>query len=167
MLSNPPNRSINNNNNMSRSGKQSKRTVAVKEAAFCKACKDAGKHAHIYESHFTRDVRGKVCCPTILENVCNKCGCKGHFSSYCVKKAEANSTRTPWYLKAEVKLVEKPAEKAPVKSANVFDALYDSDSSETSSPRKKAEEEKVDLKVKRKPMPKNWADWSDSEDEDC
>jgi len=153
---------------MSRSTKQSKRTVPAKEGAFCKACKDAGKHAHIYESHFTRDVRGKVCCPTILENVCNKCGCKGHFSSYCVKTTESKvaNTSTPWYLKVEVKPVpEKPVEKAPVKSANVFDILYDSDESESPSPRKKAEEMKVDLKVKRKP--KNWADWSDSEDEDC
>ena len=69
-------------------------------------------------------------------------------------------------MKVEVKPVEKPAEKAPVKSANVFDALYDSDSSETPSPRKKAEEEKVVFKVKTKPAPKDWADMGDSDDEE-
>jgi len=37
---------------------------------FCKACMDAGEPWHVYESHFTRDTRGKVYCPLILEKKC-------------------------------------------------------------------------------------------------
>jgi len=50
---------------------------------FCKACKDAGEPWHVYESHFTRDTRGKVYCPIILNKLCSKCNLTGHFPKYC------------------------------------------------------------------------------------
>ena len=51
---------------------------------FCGVCKNAGKPATLYESHFTRSIpgpKGIVVCPTILTAVCNTCGKSGHFTN--------------------------------------------------------------------------------------
>jgi hypothetical protein len=49
----------------------------------CKVCIDAGKPEEIYTSHKTKNGRGKVVCPTLLNNTCHCCKQKGHTVKYC------------------------------------------------------------------------------------
>jgi hypothetical protein len=73
------------------SSRQSSTAAAAAAAAtkpFCKVCKDAGKSASEYSSHFVKDIpgpNGKVVCPTLLSQACRICNETGHTSSYCSK----------------------------------------------------------------------------------
>ena len=62
-------------------------TTAVAAATpFCKVCRDAGKPASEYTSHFVKDQpgpEGKIVCPTLLNQACRICHNTGHTSSYC------------------------------------------------------------------------------------
>lgn len=58
--------------------------VAVKP--FCKVCKDSGKTEAEYTSHFVKSepgTKGKVVCPTLLNQGCSYCHENGHTVSYC------------------------------------------------------------------------------------
>ena len=65
----------------------SRNTTAVAAATpFCKVCRDAGKPASEYTSHFVKDQpgpEGKIVCPTLLNQACRICHNPGHTSSYC------------------------------------------------------------------------------------
>ena len=54
----------------------------------CKVCMDAGKPEEIYTSHKTKNNRGKVICPTLLNNTCHCCKQKGHTVKYCPETKE-------------------------------------------------------------------------------
>ena len=49
----------------------------------CKVCCDAGKDESEYSSHWTKNEKGKVICPTLLALLCRHCNIKGHTVSYC------------------------------------------------------------------------------------
>ena len=58
--------------------------VAVKP--FCKVCHDSGKTEAEYTSHFVKSEpgsKGKVVCPTLLNQGCSYCHETGHTVSYC------------------------------------------------------------------------------------
>ncbi len=55
----------------------------------CKVCIDAGKSEEIYTSHKTKNGRGKVICPTLLNNTCHCCKQKGHTVKYCPESKPA------------------------------------------------------------------------------
>ena len=87
----------------------------------CKVCKDAGKEASMYESHWVRK-RGVVVCPTLLSQSCGYCGKSGHTPKYCkasLKMAQANRNVSSGPVKAKVE--EKKA------STSYFEILMDSD----------------------------------------
>lgn len=53
---------------------------------FCKVCRDAGRPESEYTSHYVKDqpgYKGKVVCPTLLNQACRICNKTGHTSSYC------------------------------------------------------------------------------------
>jgi hypothetical protein len=54
----------------------------------CNVCRDAGKSKEIYTSHKTKNGRGKVVCPTLLNNTCHCCKQKGHTVKYCPETKE-------------------------------------------------------------------------------
>jgi hypothetical protein len=53
-------------------------------------CKNAGKPKQLYLSHFTKDFKGNVICPTVLSFTCSQCGKKGHTAKLCNKKISAS-----------------------------------------------------------------------------
>ena len=63
----------------------------------CKVCRDAGKSKEIYNSHKTKNGRGKIVCPTLLNNTCHCCKQKGHTVKYCpeTKPATRPEPSTP------------------------------------------------------------------------
>jgi len=63
---------------------------------------DAGKSEEIYTSHKTKNGRGKVICPTLLNNTCHCCKKKGHTVKYCPESKPATPTEP-----------STPPEKAP------------------------------------------------------
>jgi hypothetical protein len=71
--------------------------VAVKP--FCKVCKDSGKTEAEYTSHFVKSEpgsKGKVVCPTLLNQGCSYCHEPGHTVSYCkvLKQNDKNKEKT-------------------------------------------------------------------------
>jgi hypothetical protein len=145
------------------------RTCKVTVKSFCKVCYDNDKPEKEFRSHNVRNKQGKVCCPTLLSVVCAYCGIKGHGPKYCTQLAkDQKEAEQP---KPVFKQPVKTAEKAPMHSK--FSALEMSSDSE--------EEEHVAAEIKpsvTKPAPwtkpasssqppkSNWADMSDSEEED-
>ena len=75
--------------NMSASFSQKKIVTSNKAAAvkpFCKVCHDSGKTEAEYTSHFVKSEpgsKGKVVCPTLLNQGCSYCHETGHTVSYC------------------------------------------------------------------------------------
>ena len=65
-------------------------TAAASKTAttpYCKVCHDAGRPVSEYTSHYVKDqpgYKGKVICPTLLNQPCRICHQPGHTSSYCV-----------------------------------------------------------------------------------
>jgi hypothetical protein len=54
----------------------------------CKVCKDAGKSAQEYSSHWPKNNTGRVVCPTLLEQRCRNCDAFGHTVKYCQELAK-------------------------------------------------------------------------------
>jgi len=106
----------------------------------CKVCKDAGKSAEEYSSHWPKDKDGRVICSTLLSQECRYCGESGHTVKYCQKlvkdKAEKAKTEAFWdrqkRIKAngEAKVTKPTASVAPVTGR--FALLMDDDSSDES-----------------------------------
>ena len=73
---------------MTASFAQNKIVTSNKDAVnpFCKVCKDSGKTEAEYTSHFVKSEpgsKGKVVCPTLLNQGCSYCHENGHTVSYC------------------------------------------------------------------------------------
>ena len=69
---------------------------------FCKVCFDAGKSETEYTSHFVKSepgIRGKVVCPTLLNQACTYCYETGHTVKFCKVLAQNNKK----YYKEEKK----------------------------------------------------------------
>jgi hypothetical protein len=136
---------------------------------FCKACKDAGEPWHVYESHFTKDTRGKVYCPIILNNRCNKCNLTGHFPKYC-------PGTKPLDLRFLKKKASPPPVHTPPPSENIFSLLdLDEDILEDIiSPPQRIPSPDLDLEPSPPTTPiqtpyrprMNWADYDDDYSED-
>ena len=142
---------------MSHRVKSTNRGKAVKgevAATSCHVCKAHGKSEYCVSSHNFRDIRGKVCCPTMLENVCSKCGVKGHFQSGCTG-AKAEAPRKP-YRSYATKAVEHEAKEKSKAVVNVFE-LLDGDSSDDDAPPAK-------VTIRQTKVKRSWADMSDDED---
>jgi len=61
------------------------RTVS-KSQKHCPICAKAGFPEEVYSNHFvreTRDIASRVTCPLLKNNICSRCGKKGHFVSSC------------------------------------------------------------------------------------
>jgi hypothetical protein len=143
---------------------------------FCKACKDAGEPWHVYESHFTKDTRGKVYCPIILNNRCNKCNLTGHFPKYC----PATKPLDLRFLQKKTSFQPPPAltQNTPP-SENIFSLLdLDEDILEDIiSPPQRIPSPDLDLESDLEPSPPttpiqtpyrsniSWADYDDEEED--
>ena len=60
---------------------------------FCKVCFDAGKTETEYTSHFVKSepgIKGKVVCPTLLNQACTYCHQNGHTVKFCKVLAQNN-----------------------------------------------------------------------------
>ena len=144
---------------------------------FCKVCKDFGKPESVFTSHFVRQTthpNSPVTCPTILNNICQYCGEKGHFVSSCsLKKTQLKEEKLFLLSQKKVEKINNEEVKN-VKTKNVFDILNEEDSSSSDEEEEEREVEVKDSEVisenvtirKRKYI--NWASIvdSDSESED-
>ena len=100
----------------------------------CKVCCDAGKDESEYSSHWTKNEKGKVICPTLLALLCRHCNIKGHTVSYCPilnknKKREAFFEKNEKVNKKNDKQNDKQNKKKNKNIINRFQAL-DRDSDE-------------------------------------
>jgi len=59
----------------------------------CKVCKDAGKSAQEYGSHWPKDKDGATVCPTLLSQECRYCHQAGHTVKYCKALEKDNALR--------------------------------------------------------------------------
>lgn len=129
------------------------------KATGCHVCKAHGKPSQMVESHNFRDIRGKVCCPTMLENVCSKCGIKGHLQSGCT-----GTPRRKSYQYTLTKATESETIKDKTKVfVNAFDALADGESDEDDAPPANVTIRKPLSRAARLRL--NWADDSDTDEE--
>jgi hypothetical protein len=119
----------------------------------CKVCKDAGKSAEEYSSHWPKDKDGRVICSTLLSQECRYCGESGHTVKYCQKlvkdKAEKAKTEAFWDRQKRIKAhgeTKPTASVAPVTGR--FALLMDDDSSDESprSPKRTQKKALVALK---------------------
>lgn len=94
----------------------------------CKVCRDAGKSEEEYNSHKTKNGRGKIVCPTLLSNTCHCCKQKGHTVKYCPdsKPATRPEPATPPEKAPEAK---KPDIKVtPISSMLIYKKMPDKQS---------------------------------------
>ena len=102
---------------------------------FCKVCKDAGKSAEEYSSHFVREnanPSSTVVCPTLLALNCSYCTKFGHTVKYCpLLKEKAKNDKHRAATICYNKSVTEKSKNAPKNnvSRNAFAGL-DSDSDE-------------------------------------
>lgn len=116
---------------------------------FCKVCKDIGLNDTMFMSHNVKNEKGKVCCPTLMSHTCKKCGKNGHMEKYCTVKEKDISSSFCFKKPEETNVAAKSI------SSNAFAVFDDSSSSDVDTP-----------VLKKTPASKrNWADWSDSDDE--
>lgn len=76
----------------------------------CKVCYQAGFGPDVYSSHFTK-VDDEILCPTILKNVCHRCGKVGHTPKYCTITVRNELPRKPSRFSSAV---SSPPEPAPI-----------------------------------------------------
>lgn len=84
----------------------------------CTVCKNAGKPKQLYLSHWTKDSKGTVICPTVLAFTCSNCGVKGHSAKLC---RLSNYSLKPT---TNTKHITKPNTRT---ITNIFDAFNDPD----------------------------------------
>lgn len=73
----------------------------------CPVCAKAGMPPEVYGSHFvreTRDIASRTTCPLVKNNICSKCGKKGHFGSSC-KVVFREKTAKPVQVIQKVKTI--------------------------------------------------------------
>lgn len=153
---------------MSRRVPHNNRSKVVKGevmATSCHVCKAHGKSFTIVESHNFRDIKGRMCCPTVLENICSKCGRKGHFQSKCEgleQIKEFKSYKSPMTKAEEYKAKKENKEKVKATPVNAFASLADESDSEEGAIKDDPPPANVTL---RKSYPKKaWADYDDDEE---
>lgn len=73
--------------------KREKRMSRVISKPCCKVCKDAGKSAQEYGSHWPKDNDGTTVCPTLLSQECRYCHQAGHTVKYCKVLEKDNALR--------------------------------------------------------------------------
>ena len=99
-----------------------------KAKPFCKVCHDAGKPIEVYTSHFVKSEpgpKGKVVCPTLLEQACTFCHTNGHTVSYCMELKMRNKDRR----RQDFKKKEEPKKTKKLTRKNAFlELMEDSDS---------------------------------------
>jgi len=122
--------------------------TAVHSGPWCAVCKDAGKPASEYMSHFVKDKPGPdgvVVCPYLLSTVCRYCGHSGHTPSHCpeIRRRDARRRRPA------ARSVSSP--RSPPKSTNAFDILRGSDTDTQSDTESNFED--VDLTEDAAPDP--------------
>ena len=87
------------------SSRTTRNTTAVAALTpYCKVCRDAGKPASEYTSHFVKDQpgpEGKIVCPTLLNQACRICHNTGHTSSYCPEYNNRRHQREERYIERE------------------------------------------------------------------
>jgi hypothetical protein len=121
----------------------------------CKVCKDAGKSAREYGSHWPKDKDGATVCPTLLSQECRYCYVSGHTVKYCKVLEKDNAMRAKRERQAErvheleqvrTKVTKPTASVAPVTGR--FALLMDDDSSDESprSPKRTQKKALVALK---------------------
>ena len=95
----------------------------------CKVCRDAGKDENVYTGHRTRDIKGVVICPTLLEQACRYCLEKGHTPKFCpaLKEKEKRSAKAVRYdtFHRENVIRSSMPKMLPAKRAASFAALMD------------------------------------------
>lgn len=136
------------------------------EAPECSVCVQHGLPMNFAMSHSLRDRNGKICCPTVLNNVCSNCYNTGHFPKYCTTKSFSEKLSTAAERRREhaIKEVAKPEAKT---TKNAFaDLAEDSSDEEVAEPSTPKKEAKSSAPGAPKKKPVDWADWSDSEDEE-
>lgn len=126
-------------------------------ATSCHVCKAHEKPAHVIRSHNFRDAGGKVCCPTMLENVCSKCGLKGHFKSRCEVSTEFKPFKS---LSTEYNAKKDNKEKSKMVPVNAFAALAEESSDEAI----KNDPPPANVTLRKRDPKKDWADY-ESDDE--
>jgi hypothetical protein len=100
--------------------------VVSTKKPFCKVCLDVGKQESEYTNHWTKNDKGKVICPTLLEMFCKYCFKKAHTVSYCPVLAK-NKKREAFKESSLTKKNVQPSKTI----TNLFQALEeDSEDSE-------------------------------------
>jgi hypothetical protein len=132
-------------------------------ATSCHVCKAHEKPAHVIESHNFRNARGKVCCPTMLENVCSKCGLKGHFQSRCEVSTVFKPFKSFSMKTSENNAKKENKEKPKVVPVNAFAALAE-ESSDEEEERIKNDPPPANVTLRKPDAKKDWADY-ESDDE--
>jgi hypothetical protein len=137
-------------------------------ATSCHVCKAHGKSMHMVESHNFRDVRGKVCCPTMLENVCSKCNQKGHFQSRCEVSTEFKPYKSPMKKTEEYEAKKEKPKEGKATPVNVFAALAEESESEDEAIKNDPPPANVTIRTtlsRAARLRLNWADDSESDEE--
>jgi len=65
----------------------------------CKVCFDAKKPEEVYSSHWVKDDKGNVCCPTLLSQSCRYCDKSGHTVKFCQALIKNNREIDKWARK--------------------------------------------------------------------
>ena len=107
--------------------------TASKSQKHCPVCAKAGMPPEVYTTHFvreTRDVASRVTCPIVKNNICSRCGNKGHFVSSC---------KVVFREKAPLQVVQK----VKVKTTNAYD--FGSESEDEPQPEPDEPEEYPEL----------------------
>jgi len=136
-------------------------------AASCHVCKAHGKPCNVVESHNFRDFKGRVCCPTMLENICSKCGRKGHFQSKCERLEQIKEFKAYKSPSKKAEEYEAKKEKTKVAPTNAFAAFEEESSDEEEAIKDDPPPANVTLrKQDPKKVQKAWTDYDDDDDEE-